>query len=135
MLVVCVDAALCALNILGHEFPYAIHLSSARNEQGMDSSNSQVQFVIRRRQRSIEPSSNGKGVYSVSVCLCLGLCICLCLFVCVCVCICTVRMCVCLCVLYKSLMYILIYKLKMYSSLLNPISPYIPTHCSVGWAV
>ena len=52
------------LNILGHEFPYAIHLSSARNEQGMDSSNSHVHFVIRRRQRSVEPSSNGKHVLS-----------------------------------------------------------------------
>ena len=56
-LCVCVD--ICIPDVLGHEFPYAIHLSSARNDQAMDS-NTHVQFVIRRRQRSVEPSSTGK---------------------------------------------------------------------------
>jgi len=53
----------CALFLIGHEFPYAIQLSNARNsDQGMD--HSHLQFVIRRRQRSMESSSAGMCVYS-----------------------------------------------------------------------
>ena len=63
-LCVCVD--ICIPNVLGHEFPYAIHLSSARNDQAMDS-NTHVQFVIRRRQRSVEPSSTGKHSTCITI--------------------------------------------------------------------
>ena len=48
--------------LLGHEFPYAIQLSNARNsDQGMD--HSHLQFVMRRRQRSMESSSTGMCMY------------------------------------------------------------------------
>ena len=62
----CVSVDICIPDVLGHEFPYAIHLSSARNDQAMDS-NTHVQFVIRRRQRSVEPSSTGKHSTCITI--------------------------------------------------------------------